>query len=112
MRPMTTPAHSHLAMSLDSFPTQSLSFDVLKPQAPTSFRRSLAGDEGMDEVLKQAARAVREWKYQSPYGHADDQPVQREDIRVGDRRCHRASLLKELIRSGVKRIGTVLSRSD
>jgi len=101
MRPLTSPApRSHLAMSLDSFPAQSLSFDALRPQASASFRRSLAGDMGMDEVLAQAARAVREWKYQSSYGHEDEQSGQREEIGGGDRRCHRASLLKALIRSG------------
>jgi len=55
------------SMSLDSFPDLSKeghSFDTLKPQSSTSFRRSLAGDLLQGDVLEPAAAVVREWKYQ------------------------------------------------
>jgi hypothetical protein len=105
-------------MSLDSFPDLSKerhSFDTLKPQCSTSFRRSLAGDQLQGDVLEQAAAVVREWKYQqqsSGYkqglaGSWIQQGLPGEEGKNGDDNrenrnwsCTRASLLKALIGSG------------
>ena len=107
-------------MSLDSLPDlikERHSFDTLKPQCSTSFRRSLAGDQLQGVVLEQAAAVVREWKYQqqsSGYkkglagswiqpglpGHDQEGKIGNDNRENRNKSCTRASLLKALIGSG------------